>query len=65
MLCERRRLEAAAGQARSLSLDLHAQWAGLEANGQFRFTPPTHAIAMFHAALAQVGRVGMMRGWTY
>lgn len=41
VLCERRRLEACAGNARSLSLDLHAQWAGLEANGQFRFTPPS------------------------
>lgn len=58
VLCEKRRLEECAGNARSLSLDLHAQWAGLESNGQFRFTPPTHAIAMFHAALKQHAREG-------
>jgi 2-aminoethylphosphonate-pyruvate transaminase len=46
-------LLAAAGNARSLSLDLHAQWAGLESNGQFRFTPPTHTILAFRQALAE------------
>lgn len=32
-------LAGAAGAAPSLSLDLHAQWARLEKDGQFRFTP--------------------------
>lgn len=41
------------GYARSLSLDLHAQYQGLEANGQFRFTPPTHALLAFHQALVE------------
>lgn len=44
-------LEASAGNAHSLSLDLHEQWRGLEANGEWRFTPPTHVIAAFDAAL--------------
>jgi len=44
-------LRAAAGRCPSLSLDLHAQWAALEANGQFRFTPPTHCLLAFDKAL--------------
>lgn len=46
-------LAACKGNARSLSLDLHAQWAGLAANAQFRFTPPTHALLAFRQALAE------------
>ena len=52
-LCQAAALGACAGGARSLSLDLHAQWAGLAGNGQFRFTPPTHALLAFRAALAE------------
>ncbi|MFK5922233.1 MAG: 2-aminoethylphosphonate--pyruvate transaminase [Verrucomicrobiota bacterium] len=44
-------LQSAQGQARSLSFDLHAQWQGLENNGQFRFTPPTHVILALEKAL--------------
>src|SRR6202034_847395 len=36
ILARRGPLMAAKGQARTLSLDLHAQWAGLEGDGQFR-----------------------------
>eukprot|EP00756_Hemistasia_phaeocysticola_P021403 Hpha_TRINITY_DN15772_c1_g5::TRINITY_DN15772_c1_g5_i1::g.41166::m.41166/K03430/phnW; 2-aminoethylphosphonate-pyruvate transaminase len=43
----------AATHARSLSLDLRAQWKGLEANGQFRFTPPCHSLIAFRQALAE------------
>jgi 2-aminoethylphosphonate-pyruvate transaminase len=46
-------LEASKGKCPSVVLDLHDQWAGLEKNGQFRFTPPTHAIVAFHQALKQ------------
>ena len=42
------------GYARNLSLDLYAQWKGLEGNGQFRFTPPTHALLAFHQALVEL-----------
>jgi 2-aminoethylphosphonate-pyruvate transaminase len=42
------------GLARSLSLDLLAQWKGFEKNGQFRFTPPTHAILAFDQALHEL-----------
>jgi 2-aminoethylphosphonate-pyruvate transaminase len=42
------------GQARTLTLDLHAQWKGLEQTGQFRFTPPTHALLAFGQALTEL-----------
>ncbi len=44
-------LEAAKGNAHSLALDLHAQWATMEKTGQWRYTPPTHAVAAFLEAL--------------
>ena len=44
VIARREPLLASEGAARSLSLDLHAQWRGLEKDGQFRFTPPTHAL---------------------
>ncbi len=52
VICRKAVLEQCKGQARTLSFDLYAQWQGLECNGQFRFTPPTHAILAFHKALA-------------
>jgi len=51
-------LEGTAGTAPSLSLDLHDQWRGFEANGQWRFTPPTHVIAALAMALAQLDQEG-------
>jgi 2-aminoethylphosphonate--pyruvate transaminase/phosphonoacetaldehyde hydrolase len=62
VLARRRALESARGQARSLSLDLHAQWAGLEGDGQFRFTPPTHALLAFDRALDELEREGGVAG---
>jgi 2-aminoethylphosphonate-pyruvate transaminase len=44
-------LEAAKGRSHSLSLDLQAQWAYMEKTGQWRYTPPTHAVAAFLRAL--------------
>lgn len=58
VLARRQPFQAAAGWARSLSLDLHAQWRGLEADGQFRFTPPTHALLAFREALAELADEG-------
>jgi 2-aminoethylphosphonate-pyruvate transaminase len=46
------------GQTRSLSLDIFSQWKGLEANGQFRFTPPTHSLLAFHQALDELEAEG-------
>jgi 2-aminoethylphosphonate-pyruvate transaminase len=58
VLARRNRLLEAEGQARTLSLDLYAQWAGLESDGQFRFTPPTHALLSFHQALLELEAEG-------
>ncbi|MEQ8877081.1 MAG: 2-aminoethylphosphonate--pyruvate transaminase [Phycisphaerales bacterium] len=51
VLARRDALEAAQGNSPSLSLDLHAQWTHMEKTGQWRFTPPTHAVAAFLEAL--------------
>lgn len=58
VLARRASLEATAGFARSLSLDLLGQLRGFEANGQFRFTPPTHAILAFDQALRELDQEG-------
>lgn len=52
-ICRRDKLLAEAGAARTVSLDLLAQWRGLEGNGQFRFTPPTHTLLAFRQALRE------------
>lgn len=44
-------LEHRAGNSRSTSLDLHAQWRGFEDNGQWRFTPPVQIVAAAVEAL--------------
>lgn len=51
-------LQAAEGCARSVSLNLLAQWKGLESDGQFRFTPPTHALLAFGQALEELEQEG-------
>lgn len=48
--------------ARSLTLNLYAQWEALERNGQFRFTPPTHALLAFHQALNELEEEGGPKG---
>ncbi len=58
VLARREALLSTAGFARSLSLDLWAQWKGLENSGQFRFTPPTHTLLAFHQALKELEEEG-------
>lgn len=62
VLARREALLRAEGQARTMSLDLFAQWKGLEQNGQFRFTPPTHALLAFRQALRELGAEGGVEG---
>jgi 2-aminoethylphosphonate-pyruvate transaminase len=45
-----------------LSLDLFDQWHGLEANGQFRFTPPTHVLLALRQALRELDAEGGVVG---
>lgn len=58
VLAKKEDLENTSGYARTLSLDLFAQWQGLEGDGQFRFTPPVHAILAFHQALIELENEG-------
>lgn len=58
VLARRSDLLRTKGWARSLSLDLFAQWQGLEQTGQFRFTPPTHALLAFAQALEELADEG-------
>ena len=58
VFCRRQVLIACEGYARSLSLDLLGQLKGFEKNGQFRYTPPTHALLAFHQALAEIEQEG-------
>jgi 2-aminoethylphosphonate-pyruvate transaminase len=62
VLARRGALDAAKGNARTLSLDLYGQWAGMEADGHFRFTPPIHTILAFEQALNELDEEGGVRG---
>jgi 2-aminoethylphosphonate-pyruvate transaminase len=61
-IVKREALEESEGWARSVVLDLFAQWKGLDASGQFRFTPPTHTLLAFHQALLELEREGGVEG---
>jgi 2-aminoethylphosphonate-pyruvate transaminase len=61
VLVKRALLEASKGRSHSVVLDLFEQWKGLETNGQFRFTPPTHALVAFHQALREFEKEGGVR----
>ena len=53
VLLRREVLEKCQGNSHSLAMDLHDQWAYMERTTQWRFTPPTHVVAAFRAALDQ------------
>ncbi len=53
VLARRSVLEQCAGNSSSLSLDLHDQWTYMEKTTQWRYTPPTHVVVAFNAALDQ------------
>jgi 2-aminoethylphosphonate-pyruvate transaminase len=61
VLAHRRALDSAKGNARTLSLDLYDQWASMEANGHFRFTPPIQTILAFEQALNELDEEGGVR----
>jgi 2-aminoethylphosphonate-pyruvate transaminase len=62
VLARPERFSQTEGWARSLSLDLFAQWRGLEQDGQFRFTPPTHVLLAFARALEELDAEGGIAG---
>jgi len=52
-------LEKTQGVARSLSMDLYAQWRGMEdGNGKWRFTSPTHVTRAFYQAMLELEEEG-------
>jgi 2-aminoethylphosphonate-pyruvate transaminase len=61
IIATRRALHACRGNARTLSLDIYDQWAGMEADGHFRFTPPVQTILAFEQALNELDREGGVR----
>jgi len=58
VFCRHAMLMECEGYARSLSLDLLGQLKAFEKNGQFRYTPPTHAILAFEQALREMEMEG-------
>lgn len=46
------------GKARSLSLDLYAQWETMNEDGKWRYTSPTHAVLAFSQALKEMEEEG-------
>jgi 2-aminoethylphosphonate-pyruvate transaminase len=58
VIAETEYLATCKGNSTSLSLDLHDQWRGFEANGQWRFTPPVQVVAALAAALDQLAAEG-------
>src|SRR3546814_13978026 len=62
VLIRKSMLEACAGNAHSLSLDLHDQFVAMEKTAQWRFTPPIHVIVAFHRALEEHAAEGGVAG---
>jgi 2-aminoethylphosphonate-pyruvate transaminase len=46
-------LERCEGISHSLAMDLYDQWVYMQKTTQWRYTPPTHVVAAFDAAIAQ------------
>jgi 2-aminoethylphosphonate-pyruvate transaminase len=46
-------LERCEGNSHSLAMDLYDQWVYMQKTTQWRYTPPTHVVAAFDAAIAQ------------
>uniref|UniRef100_I2PZR3 2-aminoethylphosphonate--pyruvate transaminase n=1 Tax=Desulfovibrio sp. U5L TaxID=596152 RepID=I2PZR3_9BACT len=59
VVARRESLERCAGQGRSLSLDLYAQWKVMEEKGgKWRFTSPTHVVRAFARAMEELEAEG-------
>ena len=58
ILCRRDKLLESEGKARSLSLDLLDQWKGMDRDGKWRFTSPTHVVLAFSKALDELEEEG-------
>jgi 2-aminoethylphosphonate-pyruvate transaminase len=53
VIARRAALERCEGNSHSLAMDLYDQWVYMQKTTQWRYTPPTHVVAAFDAAIAQ------------
>ena len=53
VIVRRSTIEGCEGRSSSLALDLYDQWVYMEKTTQWRYTPPTHVVVAFNAALEQ------------
>jgi 2-aminoethylphosphonate-pyruvate transaminase len=53
VIARREALARSEGNSHSLALDLYDQWVYMQKTTQWRFTPPTHVVAAFDAAIEQ------------
>lgn len=58
IIANKEKLIASKGKARSLSLDLYDQWIGMDKDGKWRFTSPTHVVLAFSKALKELSEEG-------
>lgn len=59
IIAKKDKLTACKGIARSLSLDIYAQWQTMEkGGGKWRFTSPTHVVRAFFQALKELNEEG-------
>ncbi|OIK10228.1 2-aminoethylphosphonate--pyruvate transaminase [Bacillus sp. MUM 116] len=58
VIAKQEKLLACKGNSRSLSLDLYDQWKGMDHDGKWRFTSPTHVVAAFSKALDELVEEG-------
>lgn len=58
IICKKSELEKCEGNAVSLSLDLYDQWKGMDKDGKWRFTSPTHVVLAFAKALEELEAEG-------
>lgn len=58
IICRKSELMKCEGKAVSLSLDLYDQWKGMERDGKWRFTSPTHVVLAFAKAMEELEAEG-------
>ena len=58
IICKKSELMKCKGKAVSLSLDLYDQWKGMDGDGKWRFTSPTHVVLAFAKAMEELKEEG-------